>query len=159
MEPWTATAFSSWAAPARRAVASGTESLRLLDAARGRPVQVDVWYPHPGGDGPPGFCASSLARLYGPDAPGPVAVLSHGSMGAARQYGWLGAGLAMRGWTVLGVSHFGESWVYGPETIAPEAVAAFGDRARDLTFALDHFARSDALGPLLRRLGTSPKGS
>jgi predicted dienelactone hydrolase len=36
------------------------------------------------------------------------------------------------------VSHFGESYVYGVETIDPLAAMQLGDRAQDCSFALDH---------------------
>ncbi len=69
--------------------------------------------------------------------PFPVCVLSHGAFGAARNYSWLAEDLARRGVVVAGVSHFGESFVYGIDTIDPTTVGQLHDRVLDCSFALD----------------------
>ena len=53
------------------------------------------------------------------DAPSklPAAVLSHGAGGSALNCAWLAEYLARNGVVTLGVSHFGKSPIYGPETI------------------------------------------
>jgi predicted dienelactone hydrolase len=67
----------------------------------------------------------------------PAIVLSHGAFGAASNYTWIAEALASRGIVVIGVSHFGESFAYGLETIDPGSVTRPWDRALDLSFALD----------------------
>jgi predicted dienelactone hydrolase len=63
--------------------------------------------------------------------------------------------LARRGYFVLGVSHFGESPVFGQDSVDPASVARFGDRTRDLNYSLDYFvSRSRYAGQVdLDRLG------
>jgi predicted dienelactone hydrolase len=112
------------------------------DPRRSRPVIMDVWYParddaveadHTYG--------MSLGRIAtgAPVARGPfpVYVLSHGAFGAARNYSWLAEALARDGAVVSGVSHFGESFVYGIDTIDPTTVGNLSERVLDCSFALD----------------------
>ena len=120
----------------------GHRLLRLEDAARSRPVLIDLWYP-----ADPSLV--EVDHVYGlgsgrvvPDAPsaegsGPAIVLSHGAFGSAGSYAWIAEHLARVGYVVCGVSHFGESPVYGLDTIDPLAVMDLGARAVDCSFALD----------------------
>jgi predicted dienelactone hydrolase len=122
----------------------GYTILNTHDLSRGRPVIIDTWYP-----------ATQTAREtphdYGlgrgqvaeraPPATGvllPVIVLSHGAFGSARNYSWIGQYLAGNGYIVAGVSHFGESPVYGPETVDPASALQPWLRPQDCTFALDY---------------------
>ena len=76
-------------------------------------------------------------------------LLSHGAMGAASNYSWLAEHLARRGLVVLGVSHFAESPVFGLDSVDPASVGRFGDRTRDLDFALEFALEQSALSPHL----------
>ncbi len=119
---------------------AGYEALRISDPARTRPIQLDVWYPAD---------AAEATHRYGLStgrvAPGaqmatgrfPVILLSHGALGAATNYSWIAERLARSGFVVVGVSHFGESPVFGTSTINLATVADFGARTRDFSFALD----------------------
>ncbi|MDX1384975.1 MAG: dienelactone hydrolase family protein, partial [Thermoanaerobaculia bacterium] len=101
--------------------AEGAEHRRLetVDATRdGRPVWIDVWLP-----------ASPR--------PAPVVLLSHGAMGAAMGLSGLASELAGRGYLVAGVNHYGESFVYGPDTVDPSNVLRMWLRPPDLSHALD----------------------
>ena len=102
-----------------------TVPLRAHDERRDRPVAIDVWHP------------SGTGRVGGA-RPWPTVVLSHGAFGASINYAWLATDLAAHGYLVAGVSHYGESFVYGPETIDPSVASDIGARAEDLSFALDH---------------------
>jgi predicted dienelactone hydrolase len=93
--------------------------VRTEDPARGRPIHVDVWQGPAGG-----------AR--------PAILLSHGAFGAAQNYAWLAKHLAAAGYVVAGLCHYGESYVYGPETIDPVQALRFELRTRDCSFVLDH---------------------
>jgi predicted dienelactone hydrolase len=107
-----------------------------------------VWHPAPSS-------VSETERDYGlgvgrtaedaPVAAGPLplVVLSHGAFGAAPNYAWLSEHLARSGYVVCGVSHFGESYLYGVETIDPRAAHDVGARATDCSFALDHLLGVD----------------
>ncbi len=122
---------------------AGYEVLRVVDKASGRPIHLDVWYPTDGQlekRHDYGISTGSVASGL-PIAEGefPLVLLSHGAMGAASNYSWLAEHLARRGYVVLGVSHFGESMVFGQDSVDPGSVARFGDRTRDLGFALDFF--------------------
>ena len=119
---------------------AGYEALRITDPTRMRPIQLDVWYP---------AAADETTHRYGltmgrvaPGAPMaagrfPVILLSHGALGAATNYAWIAERLARSAFVVVGVSHFGESRVFGEATINPATVADFGARTRDFSFALD----------------------
>ena len=117
--------FSSAAIAQSSAV--GVREIKLHDESRERPVWLQVWYP----------ASSEAAGADVAEGRHPIALLSHGALGSARSYAWLGEGLAKRGWVVLGVSHFGESWIYGPETVDPANVLALWQRPLDLKFVLD----------------------
>ncbi|MGZ6543760.1 MAG: alpha/beta hydrolase family protein [Actinomycetota bacterium] len=121
----------------------GYRSLRLEDAARARPVAIDVWYPSPstGSETPHDYGLGAGRVVEGApaiDEALPVIVLSHGAFGSARNYSWIAESLARNGYLVCGVSHFGESPVYGVETIDPSTVLDPSDRVVDCSFALDH---------------------
>ena len=62
--------------------------------------------------------------------------MSHGASGSALNYSWLAEYLARNGVIALGVSHYGESWLYGPDTVDPGAVTRLWARPGDCTFAL-----------------------
>jgi predicted dienelactone hydrolase len=119
---------------------AGYETLRIDDPVRMRPIQLDVWYP---------VNADEITHRYGlstgrvaPGAPMadgrfPAILLSHGALGAANNYSWIAERLARSSFVVVGVSHFGESRVFGEATINLATVGDFGARTRDFSFALD----------------------
>ena len=120
-------------------VSAGYATLRIQDAAA-RPIQLDIWYPAAGPEQAHSYnFGSGKVAAAAPIEPGkhPVIVLSHGSMGAASNYSWIAEPLARHGYVVLGVSHFGESPVFGQDTIKPANVSHFGDRTRDINAGLD----------------------
>ena len=131
---------------------AGYELLRVVDEARGRPVQLDLWYPaeedereHSYGLGT-GRVARAAQNARGRF---PLVLLSHGAMGAASNYSWLAERLARGGYAVAGVSHFAESPVVGLDPVDPASVGRFGDRTRDLAFALEFaLARSELAAQL-----------
>ncbi len=122
---------------------AGHTTLRTEDTARGRPIAVDVWYP---------ASATAVETLYTYglsrghvaesadiiDETHPAILLSHGAFGAANNYAWIAEHLARPGYLVAGVSHYGESYVYGNDTIDPAAAAQPWLRPQDCTFALDY---------------------
>lgn len=136
---------------------AGYVSQRITDAG-GRQIHMDVWYPATAIEQPHSysFGMGSVARdvaIAGEKLP--VVLLSHGSMGAASNYSWIAEPLARHGYVVLGVSHFGESPVFGPASMNPANVAHFGDRTRDINQALEFLisksAYADHIDP--KRLG------
>lgn len=110
------------------------DELDLFDKARQRPVKATVWYR--------GNADCNSARICLADEVNTkqVAVLSHGAMGAAKNYNWIGYALASQGIVVIGVNHFGESWVYGPENIDPSVALRFELRPQDVSFVLDQLS-------------------
>ena len=131
---------------------AGYEVLRIVDERRGRPIHLDLWYPaeQPEREHSYGLGAGRVA-CAAPIARGrfPIALLSHGAMGAASNYSWLAEHLARRGLVVLGVSHFAESPVFGLASVDPASVGRFGDRTRDLGFALEFALGRSALASSL----------
>jgi predicted dienelactone hydrolase len=120
-------------------VSAGYDTQRIADA-NGRLIQLDVWYPTTATEQPHSYNFGIGSVAKGAAVAGdalPVVILSHGSMGAASNYSWIAEPLARHGYVVLGVSHYGESPVFGPATINPVNVSHFGDRTRDTSFALD----------------------
>jgi predicted dienelactone hydrolase len=120
---------------------AGYEVLRIDDLGRSRPIQLDIWYPASAaaeGEHRYGLGTGRVA-LGAAIAPGrfPAILLSHGALGAATNYAWIAEHLARSGFLVVGVSHFGESPVFGPDTIDPTTVTRFGARTRDFSAALD----------------------
>lgn len=119
------------------------------DAERDRPVWADVWYPSRDerdeqqidyGLGRGSVIAGGSVAV---DASFPLALVSPGASGSASNYSWLAEYLCRRGVVVLGVSHYGESWLYGPQTIDPEAVTQLWLRPPDCSFALGELLRAD----------------
>ena len=133
------------------AFACGYRPLRAYDPSRERPVALDVWYP---------AAASAVEQDHdyvlgtgrvaedvgGADGPFPLIVTSHGAFGSARSYAWIAEHLARGGYVVCGVSHYGESPVYGAETIDPLSVLEIGPRAVDCSFAIDHLLGGSPMG-------------
>jgi predicted dienelactone hydrolase len=117
-------------------VSTTMEVLDLVNQHTGRPIKINLWYPK-------GMCSSAeTVRCLAASTVTPrVVVFSHGSMGSANEYSWLLRPLAERGFVVLGISHFGESWLYGRETIDPSSVVRFWQRAQDISEALTQLSK------------------
>lgn len=107
--------------------------LDLHNNSAQRPVRVHIGYP-------PGECEAvketqrCLATQAQQDR---IILLSHGSMGSATDYTWLSHALVARGYIVVGVSHFGESWIYGQDTIDHTSALRYWQRPQDLSFVLN----------------------
>ena len=104
-----------------------------FDDARQRPIKVVFWYPA-------GVCEGKqpLRCNDASSASLPPVLLSHGAMGSALEYQWLARSLAARGHIVVGVSHFGESWVYGQASIQPKMVTSVWHRPQDVSVVLNN---------------------
>jgi len=107
--------------------------LGILDT--GRPARVNLWYPE-------GMCVDTAARFCLADSSvtSKVVVLSHGSMGSAANYSWLGESLARAGFIVVGVNHYGESSIYGANTQDARSSAFTWQRAQDISALLSRLA-------------------
>ena len=127
-------------------VSAGYDTQRITDAG-GRQIQLDVWYPATAAEQAHSYNFGMGSVAQGAAVAGdrlPIVLLSHGSMGAASNYSWIAEPLARHGYVVLGVSHFGESPVFGPATMNPATVTHFGDRTRDINAALDFLISKSA---------------
>lgn len=123
--------------------AAGYWATRITDTVRQRPIHLDYWYP-----AAPGNREDAIDYHFGVGAvahdaplatgPHPLVMLSHGSMGSASNYSWIAEHLGRSGFVVVGVSHYGESPVYGPETLDIAAATRLWERPLDVTRALDH---------------------
>jgi len=108
----------------------------LGELPTGRPAMINVWYPQ-------GNCLNlqpGQLCLAGGAITRRVVVLSPGSMGSAVEYSWLGEFLAKSGFVVVGVNHYGESWIYGKSTVNPRATTFVWQRAQDISALLDRLA-------------------
>ncbi len=133
-------AASIFAQTSNNLFSAGYEQLRITDESRKRQVHLDIWYPSMGEEKENNYGISKGIVVKGASISGnklPVILLSHGAMGAASNYSWLAEYLSRHGYVVLGVSHFGESPVFGFDSIDPTSVSRFGDRTKDLNFALE----------------------
>lgn len=102
-------------------------------------VKIRVWYPE-------GQCAGEASNpeilcLSETAITNKVIVFSHGAMGSALEYSWLGEGLAAQGYIVVGINHFGESWIYGKETVNPRTTGFIWQRAQDISALLNHLGQ------------------
>lgn len=103
----------------------------LQDNSRNRPVKIFAWYRQETTCPDALICPAKNA----PDKP--VILISHGSMGSAAEYTWLGSALANAGYLVIAVNHYGESWIYGERARQPETVYQLWWRPEDLSFVMD----------------------
>ncbi|MEM1229396.1 MAG: alpha/beta hydrolase [Pseudomonadota bacterium] len=138
-----------------RAADAGFTLSRFHDSQRDRPVLIDWWYPVRAGLAEPypyGLGEGRVAE-QAPVLPGrfPLVLLSHGAFGAPRNYSWLAEALARNGYVVAGVAHYGESYVYGVDTVSQAAVLDATSRVVDLHAAW-RYARTD--GPLAAAIDT-----
>lgn len=108
--------------------------LDLFDRERERPVKIRVWY-----QGTPDCTAKLCVRDHLAKGKIPIALISHGAFGSPREMNWLGYGMASQGWLAVGVAHYGESWVYGRDTVDYSSMGKKWLRAQDLSFVLDEF--------------------
>jgi len=140
--------------------AAGYWATRITDTVRQRPIHLDYWYP-----AAPGNRETAIDYHFGVGAvahdaplatgPHPLVMLSHGSMGSASNYSWIAEHLARSGFVVVGVSHYGESPIYGPETLDIAAATRLWERPLDVTRSLDHtIAEPFFAGSLSGRVGT-----
>lgn len=111
-------------------------SIDLYDEARSRPAKVDIWYPE-------GAECKALICLAESVKTDKLIMLSHGSMGAAKDLNWLGYAVASQGFVAVGLNHYGESWVYGSDTIDPSVIADASLRPGDASFVLDTLAQNE----------------
>ncbi len=125
---------------------AGYEQVRFQRGER--PVAIDLWYPAGTAAEKPhryGISVGSIARSApkaGVDHP--LVVLSHGTYGSANNYSWIGEALARSGFVVAGVSHFGESYDYGPQTVNPQVVARLDRRVGDVSSTVDYMLADKA---------------
>lgn len=125
---WTDTAIS-------QSTAATYTEVDLVDKQRQRPLKLSIWYSPTNQPCAASICIANNAKTDR------VFLLSHGSMGSAKDYNWIGYALASQGFVVVGVNHYQESWVYGPETIDPAAALNISDRVNDVQFTLDQLGQ------------------
>ncbi|WP_150525052.1 alpha/beta hydrolase family protein [Roseibium sediminis] len=120
----------------------GYDRFDIAAAHRAWPVQGAIWYPAANrsyvgvvGDNP---VFEGTRVLMGPEVKAgkhPLVVLSHGSGGNMDGLGWLSSELVKAGYMVLAVNHPGST----SGDSSPRRSARLGERARDLSAALDTF--------------------
>ncbi len=108
------------------------KEIDLFDTDRDRPVKIRAWYQ------PNTNCSNELCVAVNKDTDKlPIALISHGAFGSPREMNWLGNGLAQQGWLVIGLAHYGESWVYGQDSIDRASIGKKWLRGQDLSFVLE----------------------
>ena len=132
--------------------------LRNWRGAAAGVLHCTVWYPADvsAAEAPQEFAPAGLPPLFhagsaATNAPLahlsarlPLVVLSHGLGGSADQFGWLAPALARRGYLVLGVNHPGNNSL---EPYTAEGALLWGERARDLSDAIDGLLSDPTYGP------------
>ncbi|WP_414830350.1 alpha/beta hydrolase family protein [Alteromonas sp. H39] len=101
-----------------------------------QPVKLSIWYPAETQCEGARLCLSKTTRLD------QTILLSHGAMGSARELNWIGYATASRGFVTVGINHFGESWVYGPESIQPQAAITLWRRASEVSAVINLLQRN-----------------
>lgn len=76
-------------------------------------------------------------------------MLSHGAGGDGANYAWLSEHLAARGHLVAAVNHYGESRVYGQDTVERLAILRPWTRPEDVRFAISALLADEKWGPLI----------
>ncbi len=112
------------------------ELLEIGKLATDRPSTLNVWFPQ-------GKCAEQKEKqlcLADAAITNKVLVFSHGAMGSAIEYSWIGEKLAAAGFVVVGVNHFGESSIYGKDSRNPRSTALIWQRPQDISALLDRLA-------------------
>jgi predicted dienelactone hydrolase len=123
--------FNSALAASDTGVKLVTKEVDFFDSTTHRPAKIKFWYQQGAPSCNAQICLASTQNKSR------VAVISHGAFGSPHAMNWLGYALASQGWVVLGVAHFGESWVYGQGTIDPSTPMRFWQRPQEVHFALD----------------------
>jgi len=123
------------------------------------PILIDWWYPTQGQNAEAinyGL-GRGVAVEAGEIVPGrhPLVVLSHGALGAPRNYSWVAEALARAGFVVAGIAHYGESYLYGEHTIDPEAVLRSWQRPQEISTALSLILEQSSLAKSIdaKRIG------
>jgi predicted dienelactone hydrolase len=109
------------------------------EMATGRPMKINIWFPK-------GICANHANKnfcLADSAITDKAIIFSHGAMGSAGEYSWIGESLAAQGYVVVGVNHFGESWVYGQDSINPRSSGFIWQRAQDISALLDYLVQQN----------------
>lgn len=138
---WSSTAWSTDTDAALGSVQVQVTEIDLYDQKRQRPVKITVWYPSQP------HCKDAIICLAPQTVLSKAVVFSHGAMGAAKGYSWIGKMFAAQGYVTVGINHYGESWIYGPEHVNPAAVLQFWERPIDISFVLDQLS-TNPLAPL-----------
>ena len=121
---------------AHASAASVGVTKELVDLGKlpsGRPAKITLWFPQ-------GQCAAlptqqhCLAEAAITDR---TIAFSHGAMGAAENYSWIAESLAAAGYVVVGVNHYGESWLYGQDTQDVRATSMLWQRPTDISAIYD----------------------
>jgi len=132
----TTIAATCWGTPSLAAATTPATQIQvteidLMDYRRQRPVKITLWYPAQPDCNHAKICLAPQTHLDR------ALVFSHGAMGAAKGYSWIGKMFAAQGYVTVGVNHYGESWVYGPEHVNPAAALQIWERPMDISFVLD----------------------
>lgn len=104
-----------------------------------QPVKVKFWYQSQAEE-----CSAQIC-LAAHQSKRKVAMISHGAFGSPIEMNWLGYALASQGYLVAGVAHYGESWMYGKQSIDPSVLMRFWQRPQEISFAIDKLSEPGLL--------------
>jgi predicted dienelactone hydrolase len=111
----------------------GKQMIDLGELPSGRLAQISLWFPE-------GQCADLPNKQYclaDSATSDRTLVFSHGAMGAAENYNWIAEALAAAGYIVVGINHYGESWLYGEDTQDVRATSMIWHRPTDISAIYD----------------------
>lgn len=109
------------------------EIVDLGELPSGRPAKITLWFPQ-------GQCTALRDQQYclsDSAITDRTVVFSHGAMGAAENYSWIAKSLANAGYVVVGINHYGESWLYGQDTQDMLATSRVWQRPTDISAIYD----------------------
>lgn len=140
--------------PPARPEKVGTTAVDLFDAARQRPVPVQLWYPAAADavETPQAYehafrGHAAVDAPYRAAGPRPLVLLSHGDGGGRLNLSWIAEILAGHGYIVATPEHWGNT----RRQYTPEAALRAWDRPLDASFVLDALAGDAAWGPRIDR--------
>ena len=102
-----------------------------FDEKRDRKIKIYIWQP-----------VSSIGKN---DKSFPLIIFSHGTRGSADNYSWLTVSLAEKGFIVVGVDHYNDTWY----KYSKEGQIANWERPQDITFVINRLLQDSTFSNLI----------
>ena len=111
------------------------QEIDITHPVSGNPLKLVVWYP--AGLKEDQTCKNVMFCLSKSTNTALPVIISHGAGGSTREFNWIGYATASQGMVTIGINHYGESWVYGQDTVKPNAFLEMWNRPVEVSQLLD----------------------